>query len=331
MDLTLDDYAPQQTSSESSTESSNGFQGKNSLSTKRMKLNEFLSCCDATKIGPYKKKWENASVRTKNSHVSKARDLVVTGLNVIAPGDAGYLWEALKYSNSVEKALGTEEESPSDKVYLEALAESFQNASTWETRRQILSIMADMVTYRRLAHYIPGITEYRVKMARRHRLEYGRGVLIQQNKSTRMRVDHSQLDHFLTFITSSHVIQDLPFGQQNLRLSSGKVLQTPNVIRTMIPSRLVEQYQQYCKESEFKPFGRATMLRILSACSATVRKSLQGLDYFAADGGKAFDDLVHVVERFEECGLSKEIGRSWENSLKAGKQYLKSDYKVRTE
>ncbi len=190
--------------------------------------------------------------------------------------------------------------------------------------------MANMVTYKILQLYIPGITEYRVKMARRHRLEYGRGVLVQQSVSTRMRVNHAQLDHFLTFVTSSHVIQDLPFGQQYLRLSSGKVLQTPNVIRTMIPSRLVEQYQQYCKETDFKPFGRATMLRILSACSATVRKSLQGLDYFAADGAKAFDDLIHVVKRFQECGLSRETANSWENSLKSGKQYLKSDYKVRT-
>ena len=138
-------------------------------------------------------------------------------------------------------------------------------------------------------------------MAHPHGLEYGRGVLVKQSIGTRMQNNYTQLDHFLTFATSSHVIQDLPFGQQYLRLS-GKVLQTPNVIRAMIPSRLVEQYQQYCKENDFKPFGRSTMLRILNACSAKVRKSLQGLDYFATDGGKAFDDLVLVVKRFQKCG-----------------------------
>lgn len=327
-----DVYVPEQTASDSSNESSNGshaFKRKNSLSKQRMKLNEFLSCCEAaTKVGPYKKKWEEASVRTKKSHVSKAKDLVVAGFNVIAPGDAGQLWEALKSSNSVEKALGMAEESLSDRKFLEALAESFQNAETPETKRQILSIMADLVSHTRLQHFIPGITEYQVKIARRHQRDHGRGVPIEKNKSTRMRVSPSQLDHFLTFITSSHVIQDIPFGQQYLRLSSGRVLQTPNVIRTMIPSRLVEQYRQYCEESDFKPFGRATMLRILSACSATVRKSLQGLDYFAADGGKAFDDLIHVVGRFQECGLSRETANMWEESLKEGKQYLKSDYKV---
>ena len=39
------------------------------------------------------------------------------------------------------------------------------------------------------------------------------------------------------------------------------------------------------------------MLRILSSCAATVRKSLQGLDYIAADGGKAFDDLISMVPK----------------------------------
>jgi hypothetical protein len=331
-DLTLDDasiYVPDQACSSSSSDTSNGFQASSSFIVKRMRMNEFLNSCNYGKVGTYKKKWEEASVRTRNNHVSKAKDIVVAGLNVIAPGDAGHLWEALKASNSVEKALGTTEELPADRKYLEALAETYQNASNWETRRQVLSIMADIVTFKRIQYYLPGLTEYRIKIARRHRLEYGRGVPLPPNKSTRMRVDQSQLDHFLTFITSSHVVHDLPFGQRYLRLSSGKVLETPNVIRTMIPNRLVKQYQQYCKETAFKPFGHATMLRILSACSATVRKSLQGLDYFAADGAKAFDDLCRIVERLEECVLSREIGNSWERSLKAGKQYLKSDYKVK--
>ena len=55
----------------------------------------------------------------------KAKDAVVAALNVIAPGDSGHLWEALKASNSVEKALQISEECPADKRYLEALAETY--------------------------------------------------------------------------------------------------------------------------------------------------------------------------------------------------------------
>ena len=143
-----------------------------------------------------------------------------------------------------------------------------------------------------------------------------------------MRVDADQLDHFLTFITSPHIIQDLPFGQRYLHLSSGIVLETPNVIRTMIPQRIVKQYLQYCNETDFKPFGSSTMLRILSCCSATVRKSLQGLDYIAAEGAKAFDDLHRMLDRLGEYGVGREVVSHYQKSLKESKQYLKSDYKV---
>ena len=98
----------------------------------------------------------------------------------------------------------------------------------------------------------------------------------------------------------------------------------------MILQRIVRQYQQYCEETDFKPFRPTTMLRILSACCATVRKSLQGLDYIAAAGEKAFDDLCHVIARIEECGLATHVGGDSQKTLKVTKQYLKSDYKVMT-
>ena len=126
---------------------------------------------------------------------------------------------------------------------------------------------------------------------------HGRGAEIPRVKSPRIGVERKQLDHGLTYLTSPHVIQDLPFGQRYLRLSSGEILETPNVISTMIRSRLVKQYQVYCEETNCTPFSPETMLRVLSACAATVRKSLQGLHYFAADGAKSFDDLPFIMER----------------------------------
>ena len=38
------------------------------------------------------------------------------------------------------------------------------------------------------------------------------------------------------------------------------------------------------------------MLRVLSECSASARKSLQWLDNYAAEGARAFDDLAGIVE-----------------------------------
>ena len=78
--------------------------------------------------------------------------------------------------------------------------------------------MADLAPFSTLQNYLPWITKQRVKTARRHEESYGRGVRILETTSTRMRVGPVQLDHFLTFITSPHVIQDLPFGQRKLQL-----------------------------------------------------------------------------------------------------------------
>ena len=64
---------------------------------------------------------------------------------MIIPDDAGGLWEVLKESGEVESALGVlSEPHPADDKYLKSLAEAYQNASSWDTRRQVLSVMADL-------------------------------------------------------------------------------------------------------------------------------------------------------------------------------------------
>ena len=75
--------------------------------------------------------------------------------------------------------------------------------------------------------------------------------------------------------------------------------------------------------------GRSTLHRILNACSASVRNSLQGLDYFTAQGAKAFDDLESVVDKLgDECGMGLSWAKEKKEQLKVTKRYLKGDYKV---
>lgn len=248
-------------------------------------------------------------------------------LEVIQPTNPSGLWKDLVLSNAVEKALRCHDAI--DSTYLSALAEAYDNASSWDVRRQVLSIIADLVPYTTVKEFIPGITDFRIKAARRHKAEYGRGAIVPQTLSPKIRIKDSQLDHFLTFITSSHIIQDLPFGQRFMELSNGNILQTPNVIRAMVPQRIIDQYIQYCKEENHVHFSVSTMRRILAACPASVRKSLQGLDYVAAEGAKAFDDLVLVLQRLSDYDcLQKQELKEIELALKRGKQYLKGDFKV---
>ena len=287
-----------------------------------VKLNEFLVSRD---VSPVRHKlsvpWDNAHERTKRRYARKAKQSVREVFEVIAPGQSEKLLAAVGGNVPLERSQAEEE-------LLEALAESYLNATAWSTKRQILSIMADKLPLKELQHYIPGVTAYRFNIARHHKLLHGRGAVVPVDIARRMKVDYAQVDHFLNFITSPHVVQDLPFGEKMLKLSTGEVIKTPNVVRMLIPERITQQYYQFCAETEFTPMSKRTLLRVLDACSASVRKSLQGLDNFSAQGSKAFDNLCETVDRIAEQAKSQAWAKETKQSLRDAKQYLRADYKV---
>ncbi|CAF5227688.1 unnamed protein product, partial [Rotaria magnacalcarata] len=94
----------------------------------------------------------------------------------------------------------------------------------------------------------------------------------------------------------------------------------------MGPTRIVDQYLFYCKEmcSDFEPLGKSSLFTILEICKASTRKSLQGINYFAAEGGEAFGGIKKLIE--DKAALSMDSERLIEN-LKRARFYLKSDYK----
>lgn len=268
------------------------------------------------------KPWDEAAERTKRFHTRKARQVVIAALEEIAPQSAEILLSCFQSSKEDERDI--------DSTLMEVLVECYNNAGQWSTRRQILSIMADKVSFKAIKTWIPNLTRYRFNIARHHRLLHGRGSVVPPASNTRMQVSTLKLEHFLTFITSAYIMQDLPFGEKTLKLSSNTEIKIPNVVRTMIPEQIVQQYQNYCHEAGFLPMSRSTLCRILKVCSASVRKSLQGLDYVSAEGAKAFDELADVVEKL---GDNHGKGLSWakdqHEKLKLAKRYLKGDFKVR--
>ena len=297
---------------------------------RRQKLNVFLEECGIVPLHKPWREWQNVTERTRERYLQQTSEIVSSVIGVISPKNATRLWEALQSSNIVNNILGVRQVGhPSEVAYLKALAEAYKRASGWDTRRQVLSIMAGIASFKAISEFIPGLTQYRFTEAKLHGLQHGRGAIVPEMKSPHIRIERQKLDHFLSFVTSPHLVQDMPFGEKHLQLSDGTMLTVPNVIRTMIPSRIVSQYKRFCVDSGFKPFNNSMMLRILSECSASVRKSLQGLDYVAAEGSRAFDTLEDIVEKVSHM---TDGGKKWaeelQETLKAGKLYLKGDYKV---
>lgn len=265
--------------------------------------------------------WDEAAGRTKRFHTRKARKVVIAALEEISPHSAEMLLNCLQSSKEDERDI--------DSTLMEVLVECYQNASHWSTRRQILSIMADKVRFKVVKTWIPNLSRYRYNIARHHILLHGRGSSVPLAENTRMKVSPVKFDHFLTFITSPHVMQDLRFGEKTLKLSSNTEIKIPNVVRTMIPEQIVKQHQCYCHETGFVSMSPPTLCRILKVCSASVRKSLQGLDYVSAEGAKAFDELADVIDKLgDNYGNGLSWAKDQSEKLKMAKRYLKGDYKV---
>ncbi len=146
--------------------------------------------------------------------------MITTCLEKLTPGQSEKVLDSLAKSKfkGVDDSLHY--------TLLEALFQCYKNANHCATRKQVLSIMADKVSFSELKKWIPDISRYRFNIARHHQLLHGRGALPQNVKNTRMYVKPEKLEHFLTFITSTHIVQDSPFREKVLKLSIGSELKT---------------------------------------------------------------------------------------------------------
>lgn len=119
------------------------------------------------------------------------------------------------------------------------------------------------------------------------------------------------------------MIQDLPFGRRKLRLTSGEEIDVPNVIRLLIPSRLVDT-SDFAKKLTSTHFER----ELYSRLSQSVAE--RGLDNFLAEGTKAFAKLKSIVDTIPRDELDDKQATELKETLVNFKQYLKGDYNVRT-
>ena len=112
----------------------------------------------------------------------------------------------------------------------------------------------------------------------------------------RARIDSVQTDHFLHFILQPGVLQDVAFGTKSLKPDSGDRIIIPAVVRTILPTRIIEHYIRYCTQQQFAPAGERSLHRILDTCSATMQKSLQGLDNINAKAAEEVNNVIKIIK-----------------------------------
>ena len=206
-------------------------------------------------------------------------------------------------------------------------AEAYNNAASTFTRRVILSIVAPQIGFKLLSSFIPGITPYRYITARTHATELGTGALVKRSPRIIQRFFPAQIAHFIDFVISSHICIDMPFGEKILKLSDGTELHVPNTIRSLVPTKIIEQYYLYCRQMcfGFEPLGSSSLYKILDICKASTRQAFQGLNNFVADGSNAFLGLTKLVDALP---IDSDLKKRLTKDLHRAKQYFKSDFKV---
>ena len=287
-------------------------------------LNCFLAACGSKRKVNVTTSYKDLSHRVKLRYVSLVTFLMRAATSLVASNDAPMLMhDSLRNMNSEDSNIVLD---GNFRQIMSGVSEAYINAESWQSRREILSIIAPKIPLKLIQLFIPGLTRGRFSAARLHAGKYSAGSRIEVTRVVK-RFDDHQIAHFIDFIVAPHACNDLPFGEKVLKLSSGIELFVPNTIRNMGATRIIEQYLSYCKEMclDFEPLSRSSLFTILETCKASTRKSLQGVNYFAAEGGEAFDGIKKMIE--EKVALCSNSNRLIENLKRAG-FYLKSDYKV---
>ena len=124
-------------------------------SYRKMKLNDFLESCGLSAINEVDMDLSSALEHTRRRYIAETREVVVAVLRTLSPSHAADLWEALRTSDKMREVfdlpkLEYDEKKASDgsnEKYIRALSETYDNASSRNIKRQVLSIIADLTTY----------------------------------------------------------------------------------------------------------------------------------------------------------------------------------------
>ena len=307
---------------------------KEEQNAKRQALNDSLNNLTDGRVSPLQStlntEWDDISVTQQKYYARKARETIAATLSAISPGQEEELWQSIRR----EPLLQSEDKGSRRKYFdinselIDSLIKAHNEAESWQTKRQILSLFANDFSRSELQSLIPGLSKWRIDQARSHATQTGKGQPVKEKPIYRARIESAKVDHFLDYISRPELLQDVDFGTKTLKLDSGERIVIPAVVRTLIPSRIIEQYVQYCKQEQFEPTSERSLYRILEVCSASMQNSLAGLDNVTAEGTEAIDNLIKIIETLVENGADKAWSTTAERKVKEVKRYFKTDFKA---
>ena len=257
---------------------------------------------------------------TKRYLKRKAEETLTLVFEKIAPGQSKGL---------LNLVINRHEEAECHDGLLDTFIKIYTDADDNQIKSYLLSFISSRMSKTELMRKFPNLTKYKVDQARLYAAKYDAGEQSEADTPEyRQRMDPVKMEHAYNFFTNPNFINSVSFGTRQLHLDSGEKVCIPDVVRTVCHSGLVDMYLQFCQEEEFIPLGKSSLFKILNACAASKRASLRGLDNIATDGASAFDNLISLVDKLCDRGISIDLCNKLKADLVACKRYLKADYKM---
>ena len=130
----------------------------------------------------------------------------------------------------------------------------------------------------------------------------------------------SKGEHFLDFIFSSGLLQDVAYGTTQITYDDGTKQRIAHSVLTAKYSHAVSFYVKTCQEIGYTPLSQSSLMRILEAIKPSQRRSLSGLDHIpvTAAAMTGFDVLLDMCKKDVQKELVDELIRS--------KRYLKLQF-----
>uniref|UniRef100_A0A7E4VQX8 Uncharacterized protein n=1 Tax=Panagrellus redivivus TaxID=6233 RepID=A0A7E4VQX8_PANRE len=210
-----------------------------------------------------RKAWQKMSVRNQYRHINAFKKTIERiAVLVAGESDAPNL---LRASNVFTETVSTGVwQNKAQNEILEEISIFYHAAESKTERRQALAFVADVIPI--------GIN------------------------ATNPRVKQADLESFVGFICSEVITTGLPFGNTKIKLSTNRVVEIPSAIRSFRAADIIRMYKEDMKNRELPvAMSDSTMHRILEACPAKTKTTLDAVDQFKANGIQAFAWMVTLI------------------------------------
>ncbi len=186
---------------------------------------------------------------------------------------------------------------------IEHLKEAFDTCTTKQARLGVLMLVKETISKSKVCESF-GCSIYEIKTARTVLKQFGACGEEPKKKRQYSRLSLEKARHFIDFLLSTGLLQEVAYGTTNLKFDSGDKLNISNTVLNGIREQAVKEYIIHCKGIDYDPLGRTSFLNLLVKMKLHIRRKLAGLDTFVVDGIEAFEVSLKVCFRAQKKKLS---------------------------